>query len=74
MPTDPVIVIVCSDPTNSCWNCEDPLPREPIEGRYCTVVCSDEARERRSAEDARTACCPECGFDQQEHSEECSRG
>ena len=66
-------VIICFDLSKSCWNCEARLPREPIEGRYCTVGCYDEARERREHEAARLACCPECGYDRQEHNPTCSR-
>lgn len=65
--------ILCFDLTNSCWNCDDRLPREPVEGRYCSTACFDDARERLEAEQLRRACCAECGYDRQEHSPTCSR-
>lgn len=70
-----------------CWNCGgstrsiDPVTGKqgPFEGdrRFCSEECCAEADERwereRLALERQRALCPECGFDNQEHDDGCSR-
>lgn len=44
----------------------------PGDSRFCSEDCYAETQERNRKADLRMACCPECGFDCQEHNEGCS--
>lgn len=81
-------MILCFDTGfDECWNCAGPkraidpdtnLPG-PFEGdeRFCCEECCVEAQERWLREERawklQIACCPECGFDNQEHDVGCSK-
>lgn len=67
------MVILRLDLTHSCWNCDEPLPENPIDVHYCSIECHDEAQERDERARARYACCDECGYDRQEHNPQCSK-
>ena len=71
---------------DTCCNCggsaslggtQPPIPGSRQSLRYCSVKCHDEWEnrlvERAEAQDRRLACCPECGFDNSEHDDGCSR-
>jgi hypothetical protein len=59
-----------------CRNCGGWLKAAggPFDGdsRYCSEDCFADAQERESQYAQRMACCPECGYDNQEHAPECS--
>lgn len=39
--------------------------------RYCSIECHDEWEDHLASERERMACCPSCGFDCQEHADDC---
>ena len=45
----------------------------PFEGdsRFCSEDCFADAAERAQEQELRLACCPECGYDRQEHAPDC---
>ena len=47
-------------------------PFEP-DPRYCSEDCFADAQTRAAQSAARMSCCPECGFDNQEHDTTCTR-
>jgi hypothetical protein len=59
-----------------CWNCGEwkKAAGGPFAGdsRFCSEDCFADAMEREAREAQRTACCPECGYDNQEHAPKCS--
>jgi hypothetical protein len=70
-------VCLYTGPGDECWNCGGwtraaggPFPGD---SRFCTEDCCADFSERARQRDPRMACCPGCGFDNQEHSEECTR-
>ena len=42
------------------------------DSRYCSEDCFADAQEREARTVRRMACCPECGYDNQEHGPKCS--
>jgi len=46
------------------------------DSRFCSEDCfadaAERARERAREQERRLACCPECGYDRQEHAPDCS--
>ena len=60
-----------------CWNCGGWLKAAggPFAGdsRYCSEDCFADAKEREAQTTRRMACCPECGYDRQEHAPDCVR-
>jgi hypothetical protein len=85
--SDSTTIILCYGSRTECWNCggytkaidPDTGKPGPFEGddRFCSEECCAEADERWEREkrqrELMLACCPECGFDNQEHDEGCSR-
>ena len=59
-----------------CWNCGGWLKAAggPFDGdsRYCSEDCFADAQEREARTAQRRACCPQCGYDRQEHAPDCS--
>ena len=45
----------------------------PFEGdpRFCSEDCFTDAAERAREQERRRACCPQCGYDRQEHAPDC---
>jgi hypothetical protein len=77
MSTASPFVCLYTGPGDECWNCGGwtragggPFPGDR---RFCTEDCCADFQERARKRDLMMACCPECGFDNQEHSEACSR-
>lgn len=63
-------------PGDECWGCGGwtkagggPFPGD---SRFCCEDCAADFSERARLRDLRMACCPECGFDNQEHAEGCT--
>jgi hypothetical protein len=63
-------------PDGECRNCGGwtkagggPFPGDP---RFCSEDCYADNQERAAQANRRMACCPECGFDNQEHGDQCS--
>lgn len=46
-----------------------PFPGDP---RYCSEDCFADAQDRAAREQARLACCPDCGYDCGEHGPACT--
>jgi len=40
--------------------------------RFCSEDCFADAKERDARQARRLACCPECGYDNQEHAPDCA--
>jgi hypothetical protein len=63
-------------PTDECWNCcgWTKAAGGPFEGdpRFCSEDCYADAAERARKQELRLACCPQCGYDRQEHAPDCS--
>lgn len=59
-----------------CWSCGGWLKAAggPFDGdsRYCSEDCFADAQERAAQYAQRMACCPECGYDNQEHAPDCA--
>ena len=77
------VLFVCVGDTSECWNCGGwvhadgcvPEGEPPIADHYCSEECMDEAltfaEQQKADQEARTRCCPSCGFDNQEHDKGC---
>lgn len=77
MSTASPFVCLYTGPEDECRGCGGwtkagggPFPGDE---RFCSEDCYADAQERAARRDLKMTCCPECGFDQQEHSEECTR-
>ena len=71
-------VFVCNPTPLNCWSCDSSVPHNTPEmmqtdrGVYCSEECHDEWSTYLDEQDAKRRCCAACGFDQQEHDEDCS--
>ena len=66
----------CANCSDASWFYRDEQPIVNDKGiKFCSVECADEAETRWEREAAWRASdwCPECGFDNHEHQDFCSR-
>ena len=76
--------IVCMDVCgDTCCGCggsatlggtQEAIPGSSPTLRYCSIACHDEWEDELAHRAELRACCPLCGFDQQEHADGCARG
>jgi len=83
MTVSPGFICLNFGTPGECQNCggwtrandEDGQPGPfPGDSRYCSEDCYADAQRRTAAARARMVCCPECGFDNQEHDPEVRHG
>lgn len=74
-------IILCRGSGTECWCCGGSVyaeggPFDP-DPRYCSQDCHDDWEahlyDQQVAHARRFGCCPECGFDNEEHMEGCSK-
>ena len=69
-----MICLYFGDPCECQW-CGGCTKAEggPFEGdpRFCSEDCAADAAERAREQELRLACCPQCGYDRQEHAPDC---
>lgn len=77
MSTASPFVCLYTGPEDECRGCGGwtragggPFPGDK---RFCSEDCFADAQERAARVNLKMACCPECGFDNQEHSGECTQ-
>lgn len=75
MTTASPFICLYTGPADECRGCGGwtkagggPFPGDT---RFCSEDCYADTQERTRQLDLRMACCPECGFDNQEHSDQC---